>query len=67
MAGGGKTESSRIPVLLIDQDGSAISREIVTRLEADKTLGVKPSALEEARAAVRKGTATVGIVIPKGN
>ena len=63
--GGGSTEISRIPVLAVDQDGSAISREILSRASADKYLGVKPSSLEPAREAVRKGKATVAFVIPK--
>jgi len=61
----GKTESSRVPVRVIDQDGSAISREIVARLSADKALGVKQSSLDESRAAVQRGNATVAVVIPK--
>jgi ABC-2 type transport system permease protein len=63
--GSGSTETSRIAVLSVDQDGSAISREMVRRLAADKYLDVKPSNLELAREAVRKGKATVAFVIPK--
>ncbi len=64
--GSGATEPSRIPVLAVDQDGSAISREIAAALAADKNLDVKPSALDPAREAVRKGRATVAFVIPPG-
>ena len=63
--GDSSTETSRIPVLAVDQDSSAISREIVSRLTADKNLDVKPSSLEPARAAVRQGKATVACVIPR--
>lgn len=63
--GGGSMETSRIPVMAVDQDGSAISREIASGLTADKYLEVKPSSLEQAREAVRKGKATVAFVIPK--
>ena len=63
--GGGSKEASRIPVLAVDQDGSSISREVASRLAADKYLEVKPSGLEQAREAVRKGKATVALVIPK--
>jgi ABC-2 type transport system permease protein len=62
---GGKTENSRIPILVIDQDGSVISREIFARLAAEKSLDVKLSTEEEARALVRKGKATVAVAIPK--
>jgi len=61
----GKAETSRVPVLVIDQDGSGISRGLITQLASDKYLDVKPSTLDAAREAVRKGKATVAIVIPK--
>ena len=57
-------QASRIPVLVVDQDRSAISTEITKSLAAEKTLEVKPSGLDQARAAVRKGSATTAIVIP---
>jgi ABC-2 type transport system permease protein len=60
-----KSDASRIPVLTIDRDGSAISRELIARLTADKALDVKPSSPDEAREAVRKGKATVAVAIPK--
>src|SRR5467141_2649314 len=52
-------------VLAIDQDGSPISRGIIAQLSGDKNLDVKPSTPDEARELVRKGKATVAIVIPK--
>jgi ABC-2 type transport system permease protein len=63
--GQGVTEPSRIQVLIIDQDQSVISREIATQLGKEKSLEVKQSALDQARAAVRKGKAMAGVVIPK--
>jgi ABC-2 type transport system permease protein len=63
-AGEGQTTVSRIPVLAVDGDGSAISREIVASVTADKALAVKASTAEAARVAVRKGKATVAFVIP---
>ena len=62
---GGKTEASRISVLVADQDGSAISRAIFADLKASQSLEVKASAADAAREAVRKGTATVAVVVPK--
>jgi ABC-2 type transport system permease protein len=38
---GGKTETSRIPVLVVDQDRSPISRDIFSRLQGEKTLRVR--------------------------
>jgi ABC-2 type transport system permease protein len=61
----GKAETSKVPVLMIDQDGSDVSRGLITQLASDKNLDVKPSTLDAAREAVRKGKATVAIVIPK--
>jgi len=62
---GGNAETSKVPVLVIDQDGSDISRGLITQLGSDKNLDVKPSTLEAGREAVRKGKATAAIVIPK--
>ena len=62
---GGKPETSRMPVLVIDQDGSAISRAIIAQLSSDKSLDVKASTADEARLQVRKGKARAAIVIPK--
>jgi ABC-2 type transport system permease protein len=55
---------SKISVLAVDRDRSAISSEIVKRLSAEQALDVKPSTPAEAREAVRKGTATVAVIIP---
>jgi ABC-2 type transport system permease protein len=62
---GGKTETSKMMVLAIDQDGSAISRALVAQLSSDKNLEVKASTPDEAREQVRKGKVTAAIVIPK--
>jgi len=62
---GAQKEASRIPVLVADQDGSEISREIVRRMAADPYVDLKPASLEQARETVRKGKATVALVIPK--
>jgi len=66
LGGSGNAEHSKIPVLVADQDNSAISKEIVAMLAASKELDVKPSNLDAARAAVRKGKAIVAIGIPEG-
>jgi ABC-2 type transport system permease protein len=63
---GGQTETSRMHVLAIDQDGSAISRAVIAQLSGDKNLDVQPSTPEDAREQVRKGKTTAAIVIPKG-
>jgi ABC-2 type transport system permease protein len=63
--GAGNTDTSRIPVLVADQDGTALSREIVNRMQADAALEVKPAAGDAARDAVRRGKAAAAVVIPK--
>ncbi|MGB9203872.1 MAG: ABC-2 transporter permease [Terriglobales bacterium] len=62
---GGNAETSKVSVLVIDQDGSDISRGLIVQLSGDKNLDVKVSTLDAAREAVRKGKATAAIVIPK--
>jgi ABC-2 type transport system permease protein len=61
----GSAETSKVPLLVVDQDDSDISRGLITQLAGDKNLDVKPSTLDAAREAVRKGKATATIVIPK--
>lgn len=61
----GNAETSKVPVLVIDQDASDTSRSLVTQLTGDRNLDVKPSTLDGAREAVRKGKVTAAIVIPK--
>jgi len=62
---GGNAETSKVAVLVIDQDDSAISRGLVAQLAGDSNLDVKPSTLDAAHDLVRKGKATAAIVIPK--
>jgi ABC-2 type transport system permease protein len=66
LGGSGNAEHSKIPVLVADRDNSAISKEIAAMLAASKELEVKPSTLDDARTAVRKGKAMVAVGIPEG-
>jgi ABC-2 type transport system permease protein len=61
----GDAEMSKVPLLVVDQDGSDTSRGLIAELTGEKNLDVKPSTLDAAREAVRKGKATATIVIPK--
>src|SRR5262249_22937922 len=61
----GKSEPSKMAVLFVDEDQSAISRGVSTKLAADNKLDVKPPTLEVARTAVRKGKARAAVVVPK--
>jgi ABC-2 type transport system permease protein len=64
LGGAGDQAQSKIAVLAVDQDHSAISNEIVRELSQERALDVKSSTPEDARAAVRKGSATVAVIIP---
>lgn len=57
-------ETSRIPLALVDQDGSPVSRKLAAGLAGDKYLEVRPASLEEARTAVRKGKVNAAVVLP---
>jgi ABC-2 type transport system permease protein len=59
-------EVAKIPILMVDQDGSAISKAIVTGTTTDKNLAVSSLPLDQARDSVRRGNATVAVVIPPG-
>jgi ABC-2 type transport system permease protein len=56
----------RIPVQMVDQDGSTISKGIIDGVMTDKNLAGTIVAIDQARDSVRRGTATVAIVIPAG-
>jgi ABC-2 type transport system permease protein len=62
----GSVETSKVPVLVIDQDESEISHALVKQLSAEKNLEIKPSTPVAAREAVHKGKAIAAIIIPKG-
>ena len=59
-------EVAKIPILVVDQDGSAVSKGIIDGVTKDKNLAVRSLPLEEARASVRRGNDTVAVVIPTG-
>jgi linearmycin/streptolysin S transport system permease protein len=59
-------EASRVPIRVVDGDGSAISRAIVSGLAADKALAVSAGTADEAREEVRRGRTTVAVILPAG-
>ena len=61
---GSQANQSKIAVLTVDRDHSAISNEIVKHLSEERALDVKPSTPDTARASVRKGSAIVAVMIP---
>jgi ABC-2 type transport system permease protein len=58
--------AAKIPVAIVDQDGSAISHNIVASAKTDKNFAVALIAADAARDQVRRGKITVGVIIPKG-
>ena len=76
-AGSGKALTRKIPVAIVDEDGSDVSRRFVAGLQAEAGLsvGLKPGdenapgplyTAAQAEEAVRKGDVPVALVIPKG-
>jgi ABC-2 type transport system permease protein len=63
---GANGEPAKIPIAIVDQDGSAISRAILAGAQGDRNLNVAAASSDEARTGVRKGTLTVAVVIPAG-
>jgi len=63
---GGGSERAKIPVALVDEDSSAVSRAIVAGAQGDTTLALTQVARDAARRRVREGAAAVAVVVPKG-
>src|SRR6185503_8750911 len=64
--GQGDQEAARVAVAIVDQDGSGLSKRLITATAADKALAVTQPSLDEARAAVLAGRLGVAVVIPAG-
>ena len=59
-----RKDPGKIAVLVVDRENGAVSRDILDRLKAEKSLRVEPAAIEDAQMRVRKGSAAAAIVIP---
>lgn len=59
-------EAVKVPIRVVDHDGSAISSALALGLAKDKTLTVEGGTAEEAREAVRRGKTTVAVIVPPG-
>ena len=59
-------EPARIPVAVVDQDGSAISKAIVDGMQKDAGLRTSTLVAADARGGVQKGDLAVAVVIPSG-
>ena len=65
-SGNPDAERAKIPVAIIDQDRSAVSRGIVAGASGDRYLLVSNPTADEARDAVKKGALAVAVIIPQG-
>jgi ABC-2 type transport system permease protein len=59
-------EPARVAVIVVDQDGSAISKAILSGAQSDRNLKVTTADADAARATVRAGTSSVAVIIPAG-
>jgi len=65
-AGSDNRQRARIAVVMVDQDGSTISRGVLADAQADPNLNVSTADEAAARDAVRRGATSVGVIIPRG-
>jgi ABC-2 type transport system permease protein len=65
-SGNHKGDSAKIPVALVDLDGSPLSRAVGAKLAEDKLLEVRPDTESQAREAVQKGKVNAAILLPTG-
>jgi ABC-2 type transport system permease protein len=61
-----RKDAARVPVLVVDDDRSAISREVVARLTSDPALAVTGATLAEAQDAIRRAKVASAIHLPAG-
>jgi ABC-2 type transport system permease protein len=64
--GTGQRETARIPVGIVDQDATAVSKAVVAAVSGERALQVSSPDATVARDAVRRGTLAVAVIIPKG-
>src|SRR6185369_11453404 len=64
--GGTPKKPTRVPVAIVDQDGSAVSKAIVASMRADESFDLQEVAEPEAIARVREGKVRAAAVIPAG-
>ena len=64
--GVGQQETARIPIAVVDEDQSAVTRAIAADLAADKLLQVTGLARAQAQEQVRSGKQNAAAVFPRG-
>lgn len=56
----------KVAVLFVDQDQSAVSKSLASKLDADPELAVRPASRQAAEREVGEGSVSVAVVVPKG-
>ena len=64
--GSGGEKPSRVPIAVVDADGSALSKAVIASLQGDTTFEVQVLAEPEALALAQKGKVRAAIVLPAG-
>jgi len=65
-SGESSSEPAKIPIAVVDRDGSAISKQVVAGIQADRSLATSTPRFEDARSAVQKGDVAVAVIVPPG-
>ena len=66
MGGGTPTKPSRVPVAVVDLDGSAVSKDVVAAMKADSAFDLQETGEAEAVRLVREGKVRAAVVLPAG-
>lgn len=68
MGGGGpKTKpTTKVPVLVVDEDRSEVSGQILAKLKESPSLAPKLASRQEAQSQVDKGQVPLAVILPKG-
>jgi ABC-2 type transport system permease protein len=63
---GGDSEPAKIPVAVVDQDGSDISKAVVAAIKGERILAASTPSLVDARSSVQSGRTAVAAILPPG-
>jgi ABC-2 type transport system permease protein len=64
--GGASTKITRVPVAVVDRDGSPVSKAIVAAMKSDASFDVREVAEPEATRLVREGKVRAAVIVPGG-
>jgi ABC-2 type transport system permease protein len=63
---GADGEPAKIPIAIVDRDGSAISKAIVSGIQSDRSLAISAPQAGEARGVVQRGDVAIAVIVPPG-